>query len=128
MTDVTTSPQHDGAELSAADEQLLRELTERARTGGLKLTGEGGLLGKLTKMVVEGALEGELDDHLGYEKNDSAGRNGGNSRNGHRAKTVLTEAGPVELSVPRDRDSSFEPKIVRPVLGVRESMTCPSPK
>ena len=56
------------AELSAADEQLLRELTERARTGGLKLTGEGGLLGRLTKMVVEGALEGELDDHLGYGK------------------------------------------------------------
>jgi transposase-like protein len=102
----------DGAKLSAADEQVLRELTERARSGGLKLTGEGGLLGKLTKMVVEGALEGELDDHLGYEKNDPAGRDGGNSRNGHRAKTVLTEAGPVEISVPRDRDSSFEPKIV----------------
>ena len=112
MTDVTTSQGHDGAELPAADEQLLRELTERARAGGLKLTGEGGLLGKLTKMVVEGALEGELDDHLGYERNDPAGRNGGNSRNGHRARTVLTEAGPVELSVPRDRDSSFEPKIV----------------
>ena len=63
-------------------------------------------------MVVEGALEGELDDHLGYEKNDPAGRNGGNSRNGHRAKTMFTEAGLVELSVPRDRDSSFEPKIV----------------
>jgi putative transposase len=86
--------------LSAADEQLLRELTERARTGGLKLTGEGGLLGKLTKMVLEGAL----DDHLGYEKNDPAGRNGGNSRNGYRAKTVLTDTGPVEISVPRDRD------------------------
>jgi transposase-like protein len=112
MTDVTQGRDQDGTELSAADEQLLRELNERARTGGLKLTGEGGLLGKLTKMVVEGALEGELDDHLGYEKNDPAGRNGGNSRNGHRAKTVLTEAGPVELSVPRDRDSSFEPKIV----------------
>ena len=112
MTDVTTGQGRDEAELSAADEQLLRELTERARAGGLKLTGEGGLLGKLTKMVVEGALEGELDDHLGYEKNDPAGRNGENSRNGHRAKTVLTETGPVEISVPRDRDSSFEPKIV----------------
>jgi hypothetical protein len=43
--------------------------------------------------VVEGALEGELDEHLGYAKYDRAGRNGGNSRNGHRAKTVLTEAG-----------------------------------
>src|SRR5260370_4238943 len=63
-------------------------------------------------MVVEGAVEGELDGHLGYGKHDPAGRDGGNSRNGHRAKTVLTEAGPVELSVPRDRESSFEPKIV----------------
>ena len=63
-------------------------------------------------MVVEGALEGELDDHLGYGKHDPAGRDGGNSRNGHRAKTVLTETGPVEITVPRDRDSSFEPKIV----------------
>jgi putative transposase len=57
VTDVTTSQDQDGPELSASDEQLLRELTERARLGGLKLTGEGGLLGKLTKMVVEGALE-----------------------------------------------------------------------
>ena len=66
MTDVTQERDQAGAELSAADEQVLRELTERARTGGLKLTGEGGLLGRLTKMVIEGALEGELDDHLGY--------------------------------------------------------------
>ncbi len=79
---------------------------------GLKLTGEGGLLGRLTKMVIEGALEGELDDHLGYAKHDPDGRDGGNSRNGRRAKTVITDTGPVEISVPRDRDSSFEPKIV----------------
>ena len=70
MTDVTTDQVRDEVELSAADEQLVRELTERARTGGLKLTGEGGLLGKLTKMVIEGALEGELDDHLGYARHD----------------------------------------------------------
>ena len=112
MTDVTSSQGPEPAELSAADEQLLRELTERARTGGLKLTGEGGLLGRLTKMVVEGALEGEMDDHLGYGKHDPAGRNGSNSRNGHRAKTVLTDTGPVEITVPRDRDASFEPRIV----------------
>src|ERR1700761_1111693 len=111
MTDVTNDQEPGG--LSAADEQLLRELTERARAGGLKLTGEGGLLGKLTKMVVEGALEGEMDGHLGYEKYAPAGRDGGNSRNGHRAKKVITEAGPVEISVPRDRDSSFEPRIVK---------------
>ena len=131
MTDVTT--EGDGpAELSAADEQLLRELTERARAGGLKLTGEGGLLGKLTKMVVEGALEGEMDDHLGYEKHDPAGHNSGNSRNGHRAKTVLTEAGPVEISVPRDRNASFEPKIVakrqRRLTGVEDMVISLSAK
>jgi transposase-like protein len=96
----------------AVDEQLVRQLTERARSEGLQLTGEGGLLGRLTKMVVESALEGELDDHLGYGRHDPAGRDGGNSRNGRRGKTVLTEAGPVEIAVPRDRDSSFEPRIV----------------
>ena len=75
----------------------------------LKLTGEGGLLGKLTKMVVEGALEGELDDHLGYGKHDPAGRNGGNSRNGHRARPCSLipglwgqcAAGPALLFQPR---------------------------
>jgi putative transposase len=132
VTDVTASRDEGGAELSAADEQLLRELTERARTGGLKLTGEGGLLGRLTKMVVEGALEGELDDHLGYGKHDPAGRNGSNSRNGHRAKTVLTDTGPVEITVPRDRDSSFEPKIVakrqRRLTGVDEMVISLSAK
>ena len=70
------------------------------------------MLGRLTKMVIERALEGELDDHLGYAKHGPEGRDGGNSRNGHRAKTVITDTGPVGLSVPRDRDSSFEPKIV----------------
>jgi putative transposase len=53
MTDVTENREQVGAKLSAADGQLLRELTERARAGGLKLTGEGGLLGKLSKMVIE---------------------------------------------------------------------------
>ena len=75
-------------------------------------------------MVIEGALEGELDDHLGYGKHDPEGRDGGNSRNGYRAKTVITDTGPVEISVPRDRDSSFEPKIVakrqRRLTGVDE--------
>jgi transposase-like protein len=132
MTDVTNGENQDVAGLSAADEQLLKELTERARAGGLKLTGEGGLLGRLTKMVVEGALEGEMDDHLGYEKHDPAGRNSGNSRNGHRAKTVLTETGPVEISVPRDRDSSFEPRIVakrqRRLTGVEDMVISLSAK
>jgi putative transposase len=106
VTDVTA------AAIDAVDEELVRQLAERARAEGLQLTGEGGLLQKLTKLVMESALEGELDDHLGYGKHDPAGRDGGNSRNGRRSKTVLTEAGPVEISVPRDRDASFEPRIV----------------
>ncbi|HEX9355210.1 MAG TPA: IS256 family transposase, partial [Streptosporangiaceae bacterium] len=95
------------------DEQLAAQLVERAQAEGVSLTGPGGLLGRLTKLVLENALEGEISDHLGYEAGDPAGRNGGNSRNGSRAKTVLTEAGPVEVEVPRDRESTFEPKIVR---------------
>ncbi len=79
----------------ASNDELVRQLAERARAEGLRLTGEGGLLAQLTKRVVESALEGELDDHLGYGKHDPAGRDGGNSRNGRRGKTVLTEAGPV---------------------------------
>jgi len=94
------------------DEQLVGQLVERARAGGLQLTGEGGVLAQLTKRLLEAALEGEITDHLGYGKHDPAGRDGGNSRNGSRAKTVLTDVGPVEISVPRDRDASFEPKIV----------------
>jgi len=131
--DVTAS-QQDAAPpvLTAADEQLLRELTERAREGGLQLTGQGGLLGQLTKMVLEGALEGEMDDHLGYGRHDPAGRDGGNSRNGHRDKTVLTDVGKVEISVPRDRDASFEPKIVakrqRRLAGVEEMVISLSAK
>ncbi|MDG4856815.1 IS256 family transposase [Streptomyces sp. T-3] len=88
-------------------------LVDRARSEGLQLTGEGGLLQQLTKRVLESALEGEITDHLGYEKHDPAGRDSGNSRNGTRSKTVLTDVGPVEISVPRDVEGSFEPQIVK---------------
>jgi transposase-like protein len=125
MTDVTSEPvvdldQLDDGDvavatggLDAVEEQLIEQLASRARAGGLALTGEGGLLAELTKRLVESALEGEITDHLGYECHDAAGRNGGNSRNGHRTKTVLTEVGPVEIDVPRDRDGSFGPTIVK---------------
>lgn len=96
----------------AVDERVVRELAEWARAEGLQMTGAGGLLARLTKRVFESALEGEMDDHLGYGKHDPAGRNGGNSRNGKRAKTVITEAGPVAIEVPRDRDGSFTPQLV----------------
>ncbi len=80
-----------------SDEQLVARLVERGRSEGLQVT----------KRVLEAALEGEITDHLGYEKHDPAGKNNGNSRNGTRAKTVLTDVGPVEVKVPRDTAGSF---------------------
>ena len=79
----------------------------------MELVGPDGLLNQLTKRVLETALEEEMAEHLGYDKHDPVGRNLGNSRNGVRSKTVLTEIGPVEIEVPRDTDASFTPQIVK---------------
>ncbi|MEV6212321.1 IS256 family transposase, partial [Kitasatospora sp. NPDC051914] len=119
MTDVTVSAEAVEAvrpvelQPDALDDQLIGQLVDRARASGLQLTGAGGLLQQLTKKLLESALEGEMTDHLGYEKHDPAGAGSGNSRNGVRSKTVLTEVGPVQIDVPRDREGSFEPQLVR---------------
>lgn len=76
------------------------------------LTGPEGLLKELTKRLVETAAGAELTDHLGYERGDPGGRGSGNSRNGTSAKTLVTEHGPVQVDMPRDRNGSFEPEIV----------------
>ncbi len=83
-----------------------------AEAAGMALDGPGGLLAQMNKAVIERALGAELDDHLGYAKGDPAGNGSGNSRNGSYGKTVTTMAGPVRIAVPRDRNSTFEPKIV----------------
>jgi putative transposase len=93
--------------------QLAEQLLQQAEEQNIELVGPGGLLNQLTKNVLETALDVEMAEHLGYEKHDPAGHNSGNSRNGTRAKTVLTEVGPVEIEVPRDTESTFEPQIVR---------------
>jgi putative transposase len=102
---------------SMADEvdpqQLAEQLLAQAKAQGVDLVGPNGLLNRLTRNVLETALEAEMSEHLGYDKHDVAGRTGGNSRNGTRAKTVLTEIGPVQIEVPRDTDASFTPQIVR---------------
>ena len=77
------------------------------------LLGDDGLFKELKRRLLEKALGAELTDHLGYEKNDPAGRGSGNSRNGHSAKRLKSEDGDLEVAVPRDRDASFDPKIVR---------------
>ena len=98
---------------SPEDEQLAEELVKRAKNEGVELVGPGGLLAGLTKNVLEAGLEAEMSEHLGYDKHDPAGRNKANSRNGTRAKKLLTDVGPVDIEVPRDRDGSFEPKLVK---------------
>jgi putative transposase len=98
---------------AVSDEVVDRMIADARETGISLLDGPDGLIGQLTARVIERALAAEMDDHLGYGKGDLAGRGTGNSRNGHYGKTITTQAGPVRVSVPRDRNSSFEPRIVR---------------
>jgi transposase-like protein len=100
---------------SSAEELAAKELVRLAREQGLSLTGPDGLLKQFTKSVLETALNEEMTEHLGHEKHRApADRDSANVRNGTRPKTVLTEAtGQVEIDVPRDRDGSFEPQIVK---------------
>jgi len=93
--------------------ELAEQLLAQAKEQGIDLVGPGGLLNRLTKNVLETTLDAEMHEHLGYEKHDPAGRGSNNLRNGTRSKTVLTEIGPVQIEVPRDTDSSFDPQIVK---------------
>jgi transposase-like protein len=97
-----------------AERAAIREMVKSAKERGLALTGPEGLLKILTQTVLETALDEEMNDHLGYTKHAPEGRNGENSRNGLRSKTVITDTvGPVGIAVPRDRDGSFDPQIVK---------------
>jgi putative transposase len=97
-----------------ADEKELNEALDRLLAGRTpaEILGEGGLVNELTKRLMERALEGELTEHLGYEKHAPEGRNSGNSRNGRTSKRVKTGTREIELEVPRDREGTFEPKLV----------------
>ena len=93
--------------LDALDERLFDQLVGQAKERGVKLAGEGGLLQALTERLLESTLEGEITDHLGYAKHGVDEDNSGNSRNGRRVKTVLTDIGPVEaVPVRSSRGSS----------------------
>ena len=110
----TDDDKSDGpVELSPAELDAVRQMVRTARASGAALTGPDGLLKALTKLVVESALQEEMTEHLGYEAGDVTGRNGRNSRNGLRSKTVITDAcGPVTIGVPRDREGTFDPVVV----------------
>jgi len=87
-------------------------LDEMISQSGGNLLGPTGLIRQLTKALVERMLEGELNHHLGYEKHDRAGYGSGNSRNGKSRKTLKGDVGEMTIEVPRDREGTFEPKIV----------------
>jgi putative transposase len=77
------------------------------------ILGKNGLLKQLTKRLVERTLEAELTDHLGYEPHEHKGHGTGNNRNGKGNKTVQSETGAIEIDVPRDRNATFEPKLIK---------------
>ena len=106
-------PRREPEEPQLLDAEQAEALIELAREQGVELLGEGGLLKQMTKAVLERALAEELTDHLGYEVGDPAGNGSGNSRNGYTPKRLITEAGTVDLDVPRDRNGTHEPMIVR---------------
>jgi len=93
------------------EDELIKQLLANYQ-GPEDLIGENGLLKRLTKKLVEGALGAEMTHHLGYEKHEPTGQGRGNSRNGGSSKTIQGDFGRVEIEVPRDRNGSFEPKIV----------------
>jgi len=98
------------------DRKIRRELLDELLSGYAKpedLTGPEGLLKRLTGALVERALEAELTDHLGYDEHAVEGRGSGNSRNGSGDKLLQTEQGPIPIEVPRDRNGTFEPQLVK---------------
>lgn len=100
----------------ATKEEELEKLLEGIDFKNLtaeQITGENGLLKILTKRIVEKAMAAEMDEHLGYAKHDPAGRNNGNSRNGKSRKSIITDQGDIQIEVPRDRNSEFEPQIIK---------------
>jgi putative transposase len=95
-----------------SDSAIDKMIADAQDSGIPLLDGPDGLIGQLTARVIERALGAEMDEHLGYAKGDQAGNGSGNSRNGSYGKSVTTTSGPVRISVPRDRNSKFEPQVV----------------
>ena len=98
-------------ERAGLSDELIDELLAGARTAE-EIAGPDGLLRQLTRRLLERALQAELTEHLGYELHAEPPGGAGNTRNGQPAKTVLTDQGPVRVRSPRDRNGTFEPKIV----------------
>jgi transposase-like protein len=97
------------------EKDIIDQLLDNIDFHGLtqdEVVGQGGLIKQLTGRILQRALEAEMTEHLGYEKNSNAGDNSGNNRNGHTEKTVLLENQSTTIEVPRDRNGTFEPVII----------------
>src|SRR5699024_10882852 len=114
VEDMNTIASNEPQQASDEEIQAARQLVSQARDKGVSLTGPDGLLKALTKTVIDSALDEEMSHHLGYEQHAVEGANSGNLRNGTRSKTVLSDnCGDVDVQVPRDRNGTFEPQIVK---------------
>lgn len=112
MTITTTISEEHMGNKPVIDDDTLDSLMARVEAEGLELLGPGGVLTELTSKIMNRALEAEMSQHLGYEKDDPDGWGSGNNRNGHSTKNVKTDAGEIPVVVPRDRNGSFEPVVV----------------
>lgn len=114
VTEPHPSMPEEPADLGPDQREAIAHMVRQAKDAGIALTGPDGLLKALTAQIVEAALDEELNEHLGYDKHNPIGRGSGNSRNGTRAKTVLTDnVGAIDIQVPRDRNGTFEPQLVK---------------
>ena len=102
--------------MAMENDELIKELLKGVDFKKLtpeQVTGRDGLIQQLIKRIVETAMQAEMTEHLGYEKNEKPAAKRDNSRNGQSAKTVITDNGAIEISIPRDRNAEFEPQIIK---------------
>lgn len=109
---MASNEQRGDRDTSVISDEALDRLMDQVDEQGLELLGPGGVLTELTSRIINRAMDTELTEHLGYERGDPAGNGSGNNRNGTTPKTVLTDAGEIPVATPRDRNGSFEPKLV----------------
>ena len=98
---------------SCVDEVAIRKLAQKIAKDIKTETDLGDFSKLLKKIVVETALDAELTNHLGYDKNDAKGNGSGNSRNGKSKKRLKGDHGDIELDIPRDRQGTYEPQLVK---------------
>ena len=98
--------------MTQLDEKLIDQIASQCKTQA-DIFGENGIVQQLIKKTLQKALDVEMEEHLGYKKNQAAGKNSGNSRNGYSNKTIKGDYGEVDITTPRDRNGDFQPEIIK---------------